>query len=333
MGEVDSGKTSFCTYLANKALKEKRRVAIIDADLGQSDIGPPSTIGYHLLKTPIRDPFLLKAENACFIGTTTPSGALNKVIDELVKMKDKSLEKSVDLLVINTDGWVQGKEAVQYKLQLIKRAAPNIVVGIQQHEELTPILTALQEVKVVSIESPAAIKRRSREKRKILRELSYKKYLKGAKMQSFPLGWVKVEGIPFGTSMSLNKKRLEKIRAKLGVSPLYLEETSNAIVIVLEENCWVKAEQIPSLEKELGKKIMLFREGAEQGLLVGLHDEKGRFLGIGILNRIDYERRVLQVFTAITANVSSIHVGQVKLDRRGREIGACPIFKESQNHN
>jgi polynucleotide 5'-hydroxyl-kinase GRC3/NOL9 len=328
MGEVDSGKTSFCTYLANKALKEKRRVAIIDADLGQSDIGPPSTIGYHFLKTPVRDPFLLKAENACFIGTTTPSGALNKVIDELAKMKDKTLEKPIDLLVINTDGWVQGKEAVQYKLHLIRRVAPKVVVGIQQHEELTPILTALQGVKVISIESPAAIKRRSREKRKVLRELSYKKYLKGAKVQSFPLSWVKVEGITFGTSMSLNKKLLEEVRVKLGVPPLYLGGTSNAIIIVLGRNCWVKTEQIPSLEKELGKKIMLFREGAEQGLLVGLHDEKESFLGIGILNRIDYERRMLQVFTAVTANVSSIHVGQVKLDRKGREIGTCPIFKE-----
>jgi polynucleotide 5'-hydroxyl-kinase GRC3/NOL9 len=328
MGEVDSGKTSLCTYLANKALREERRVAIIDADLGQSDIGPPSTIGFRRLTVPVRDPFLLKAEDACFIGMTTPRGALNQVIDKLAKMKDESLRKAVDFLVINTDGWVQGEEAVQYKLRLVKRIAPSVVVGIQQRNELTPILTALKETQVIPVESPPAIKKRSREKRKILRELSYKKYLKGAKVWSFPLSLVKVEDISFETGVTPNEKRLEKIKAKLGVNPPYCEETPNLIVIVIRKNQRINEEQILSLEDELGKKVKLIREGDEQGLLVGLHDEEERFLGIGTINRIDYERRALQVYTPVTANISSIHVGQVKLDKQGREIGISPIFKD-----
>jgi polynucleotide 5'-hydroxyl-kinase GRC3/NOL9 len=328
LGEVDSGKTSFCTYLANKALERKRRVAIIDADLGQSDIGPPSTIGFCRLTSPIRDPFLLKAETACFIGTTTPSRAMNEVIEELAKMKDESLKKPIDFLVINTDGWVVGEDAVRYKLKLISRITPSVIVGIQQQDELSPILTALQGNKALTVESPSAIKRRNREKRKVLRELSYKKYLKEAKVQSFPLSWVKVEGVPFGTGVPPNKKRMETIRAKLGTRPLYCEETPNSLVIVTEKNQWISEKQALSLEKDLGKKVKLFRKGDEQGLLVGLHDENDKFLGIGILSRIDYKRRIIKVYTPITAKVSSIHVGQVKLDKQGREIGICPIFKD-----
>jgi polynucleotide 5'-hydroxyl-kinase GRC3/NOL9 len=328
LGEVDSGKTSFCTYLANKALKRKRRVAILDADLGQSDIGPPSTIGFCRLTSPIRDPFLLKTEDACFIGTTTPSGAMNKVIDELAKMKNESLKKAVDFLVVNTDGWVLGEEAVHYKLKLISRISPSVVVGIQQQDELTPILAALRGNKTLTVESPSAIKRRNREKRKTLRELSYKKYLKEAKVQSFPLSWVKVEGVPFGTGVSPSGKKLETIRAKLGTTPLYCEETPHSILIVTEKNQWINEEQALSLEKDLGKKVKLLRKGDEQGLLVGLHDENDKFLGIGTLSRIDYERRIIQVYTPVTTRVSSIHVGQVKLDKKGREIGIYPIFKD-----
>ncbi|MFQ6068746.1 MAG: Clp1/GlmU family protein [Candidatus Bathyarchaeia archaeon] len=328
MGEVDSGKTSFCTYLANKALREKRRVAIIDADLGQSDIGPPSTIGFSRLTSPIGDLFVLKAENVYFIGTTTPSGALNKVIDRLVKMKDESLKKAVDFLVVNTDGWVLGEEAVQYKLRLVKRVAPGVVVGIQQQDELTPILTALKGIKVISIESPPAVKKRSREKRKILRELSYKKYLKGAKVQSFPLSWVKIEGIPFGTGVTPSERKLEKIRAKLEANPIYCEETPNLIVFVTGKNQWIDEEQIPNFEEELGKKVKLIQEGDEEGLLVGLHDEEEKFLGIGVLSKIDYVKHMIRVFTPVTANIASIHVGQVKLDRQGKEIGVNPVFKE-----
>ena len=46
VGGVDSGKTSFCTYLTNKMVNDKCKVAVIDEDLGQSDIGPPSTVAY-----------------------------------------------------------------------------------------------------------------------------------------------------------------------------------------------------------------------------------------------------------------------------------------------
>lgn len=328
MGEVDSGKTSFCTYLANKALREKHKVAIIDADLGQSDIGPPSTIGFCCLNLPISDPFLLRAEDAYFIGTTTPSGAINEVIDKLAKMKDVSLQKASNFLVINTDGWVLGEEAVQYKLRLVKRIAPSVVVGIQQQDELKLILTALKEIKVISIESPPAIKKRDREKRKILRELSYKKYLKRAKVQSFPLSWVKVEGVPLGTGITPSERRLEKIAAKLGVNPLYCEETPNLTVIVTRKNQWIDEKQLSNLEEKLGKKVKLIREGDEQGLLVGLYDEKEKFLGIGILNKIDYRRHIVQVYTPVTANIASFRVGQVKLDKQGKEIGISPIFKD-----
>jgi polynucleotide 5'-hydroxyl-kinase GRC3/NOL9 len=40
VGGVDSGKTSFCTYLANRLVSRNCRVALVDEDLGQSDIGP-----------------------------------------------------------------------------------------------------------------------------------------------------------------------------------------------------------------------------------------------------------------------------------------------------
>ncbi|MGD8506159.1 MAG: Clp1/GlmU family protein [Candidatus Bathyarchaeota archaeon] len=328
MGEVDSGKTSFCTYLVNKATKEKRRVAIIDADLGQSDIGPPSTIGLSQLTLPISDLFLLKAESAYFVGTTTPSGVIDEVIDKLAEMKGDILKKAVGFLVINTDGWVRGEEAVQYKLRLVKRTTPNVVIGIQQQDELAPILTALSGIKVISIESPQAIKKRDREKRKILRELGYRKYLKEAIMQPFPLSWVKVEGIPFGTYLTPSKGKLEKMKMKLGVDPLYCEETPNMIVAIVDKNHWVNEAQITALEEELEKKVRLIREGDEQGLLVGLHDEKEKFLGIGILDKIDYERRMLHVYTPVTTSVSSIHIGQVKLDKLGKEIGIHPVFRD-----
>jgi polynucleotide 5'-hydroxyl-kinase GRC3/NOL9 len=120
VGGIDVGKTSFCTYLVNNALKKQRKVSLIDADLGQSDLGPPSTIGSCSITKPARDPFEMGAENVCFIGVTSPSGAVVKIIEGITKIKDKTLKCGADVLVINTDGWIEGEEAIQYKIALNK---------------------------------------------------------------------------------------------------------------------------------------------------------------------------------------------------------------------
>jgi len=326
MGGVDSGKTSFCTYLANKALRRKRKVAIIDADVGQSDIGPPSTIGFSRITLPIKDLFEVEAEDACFVGSTSPSGAINKVIEGLTRLKAKALETDLNFLIINTDGWIEGEDAARYKVWLTEAVAPNVVVGIQQQNELTPILTALKEVTVLSVDSSPAILKRDRDKRRVLRELSYKKYLKGAKVLSFPLSWVKVEGAPIGTSSLVTAEQIERVSKLMDTSIVYCEETANAVFVVLRKDQWVGEEQLKKVEEGFEKRVKIIREGEEKGLLVALQDLRESFLGIGVLCEVDYERRVMKVYTPVSANVSTISFGQIKLDKQGKETGLSTLF-------
>jgi len=326
MGEVDSGKTSFCVYLVNKALKRKLKVAVIDGDLGQSDIGPPSTIGFCYLKAPVSDLFELEAENAFFVGVTSPSSVISKVITKLTSLKSTILGTDVDLLILNTDGWVDGEDAIKYKIELAKRVAPDVVVGIQRENELASILSALKGIKTAAVDSPLVIRKRDREKRKILRQLSYKKYLKGAKVQSFPLNWIRVEGALLTSSNHPSTERIEKIRELLGTNPLYYEETPTTALIVLWKNWWLDEAQTKMVEEVLGKKVSVTREGEEEGLLVGLENEEGEFLGIGIIRGIDYKRRVMKVYTPVSEAVSTVSVGQVKLDENGRELGRSQVF-------
>ncbi len=273
IGGADSGKTSFCVYLANKALKQGRKVTIIDADLGQSDIGPPATIGFSHVTTPLNDLFELEIENAYFMGVTSPSGAVDSVLDVLKTVKKWVLETDFDLLIVNTDGWIDGEAATGYKVQTVEMLTPNITVGIQQGEELTPILSALKETKVFSVESPKVVQKKSRQRRKTLRELSYKKYLKEAKMQTFPLNWIEVTD-------------------------------------------------------PLGKKIKLETAVLKEGLLIALQDEHGKFLGIGVSSGIDYRRRMLKVYTSVSKKVSTICVGEVIIDKKGRELDLNSVFAD-----
>jgi len=328
VGGIDSGKTSFCAYLVNRALKERRSVALIDADLGQSDVGPPSTIGFCRLTKPVIDPFEIGAESIFFIGVTSPSGAVSKVVEGIASMKEKALKRGVGILIINTDGWIEGEDAVRYKVALAKQIKPKLLIGIQEQSELTFLLGALTETQNLVVESSPAVRKRDREERKLLRELGYKKYLKGARAESFPLRWTRVAGVAFGTGVFPSRERMKRIEELFGAAPLYCEETPSFVFVAFDREQWFDEEIVKDLEQKLTKKVRVVREGEEEGLLVALHDAEENFLGIGVLEGIDYERRVVRVYTPVREGVASLDLGRVKLDRKGREIGLGDVFTD-----
>jgi Predicted GTPase or GTP-binding protein len=145
-------------------------------------------------------------------------------------------------------------------------------------------------------------------------------------VQSFTLNWVKVEDSLLGAGSPMTPWHMETIRNLLGTRPVYCEETLATIFVVLRKNQSVTEEQMKEIEAGFGKRAKVIREGEEEGLLVGLQDERGRFLGIGILCGVDYRRRVLKVYTPINENVSTIRFGQIKLDENGREIGLSTVY-------
>jgi polynucleotide 5'-hydroxyl-kinase GRC3/NOL9 len=324
LGAADSGKTSFCTYLINRLLCEKKRVAVLDGDLGQSDVGPPCTVAYTFVTKPVTDLFNLQARNAIFIGVTSPNGVHEKVLRSLALLKNEVTLHAPDFIVMNSDGWTEGEEATKYKIQLVEVINPDIIFCIQRKDELTPILNPLEKFRKVVVESPSTIDQRSQERRKTLRELGYMKYLRNSKMQSFPLAWLKIESDEqFGLSKThISPKEARKIYSLLGMKPLHFVELSDRVSIIIGKRRWINGENLKKVEESMGKKAVVIRKGEEEGLLTALYDAEKRFLGIGVLQEIDYLRKALKMSTPVSENVAVAAIGKVKLDRNMKEIPA-----------
>jgi polynucleotide 5'-hydroxyl-kinase GRC3/NOL9 len=322
LGTADSGKTSFCTYLVNRSLHEKKKVAILDGDLGQSDIGPPSTVSYAPVTKPLTDLFNLRAKNAFFVGTTSPKANTERVIDGLTSLKKEIMSDNPDLIVINTDGWVEEQEAVDYKIKLAKELKPDIVFCIQQKDELKPFLNAHSEFVTAVVDSPSAIKKRSMEKRRGLRELGYVKYLRNAKVQSLPLSWLKIEenGSFCLNGTYENTKQARKIYELLGTKPLHSAELKDRICIVIGRRYWISEDNIKKAEEAAKRKITVVRKGEEEGLLMASYNTERQFLGIGVLREVDYARKTLKIFTPITKEIAVVALGKVKLDKNLKEV-------------
>jgi polynucleotide 5'-hydroxyl-kinase GRC3/NOL9 len=328
IGGVDTGKTSFGTFLVNSAVKMNLKTGIIDADLGQSDVGPPSTIGFNIVSEPINDLFEVDVKDAIFVGSTSPSGVLDEVTFGINYIKDKLVADGVDFIVINTDGWIREK-AAEYKTKLVKSIAPSAIVGMQAENELDEILDDLVNSKVLVIKSPKLIHPRNRETRKQLRELSYRKYMKGAKIQSLSFKWVKVRNSILGSGSPLHHNLLNILCNMLGVRIVYSEESVNDVLVVLKKSEKIPEKRIKKAEQYCGKAIKVLWEGDEKGLLVGLLDDQNHFLGIGILDQVDYKRKILKIYTPVKMKISSLIFGHVKLNRNFQEIGLSTIYSKN----
>ena len=71
LGGGDAGKSSFCRFLLAELLAAGHRVAVVDSDLGQKDIGPPATVTVDVSRVrrrPLNPPFV-QISNGRLVGT------------------------------------------------------------------------------------------------------------------------------------------------------------------------------------------------------------------------------------------------------------------------
>ncbi|RMF31120.1 MAG: hypothetical protein D6752_02815, partial [Candidatus Nitrosothermus koennekii] len=136
VGANDTGKSTLAVYLANIMLK-KRRVMVIDGDVGQGDLAPPACIGASRINNNILDLSDISAERYEFIGSITPTPL---VIDAIKRLYDKNY-----LTIINTDGYID-KHGLEYKIKLINVIKPSIIACLGDNSYAEELLRRYKNV-------------------------------------------------------------------------------------------------------------------------------------------------------------------------------------------
>jgi polynucleotide 5'-hydroxyl-kinase GRC3/NOL9 len=136
-GPTDSGKTSLSTYIINQAIRVGLRPAVIDADIGQGDLAPPSVIGCGIVKKQILDLRELTTQYFAFVGDINPKGydrliarSVRRLLNKINTGKEDRPE--VNLVVINTDGYITGSGLLG-KLAIANKVHPDIIICLGEH--------------------------------------------------------------------------------------------------------------------------------------------------------------------------------------------------------
>src|SRR5215468_10768749 len=144
LGTSDTGKTSLTAQLASTLAARGERVAVVDADVGQSEIGPPTTVGLGRVTgtlSRLADAEVLALE---FVGDTSPVGYIRETAEATGRLVRRALEAGFDRVLVDTGGLVEGPLGLALKRAKIRAANPDLVLVVQRRDESEPIARALE---------------------------------------------------------------------------------------------------------------------------------------------------------------------------------------------
>ncbi|MGC8935988.1 MAG: Clp1/GlmU family protein [Candidatus Methanomethylicaceae archaeon] len=322
LGDVDSGKTTFTSYLSNIAYDRGFKVAVIDADPGQGEISPPTTVGLGFLRSGIVSLHNIPLKSAFFIGSTSPSELPLRVIVGARFLMDGAIAEGADLVFVNTCGWISGRRAREFKFSLIQSLEPDFVVAIQRNSELEDLIRVLEKISKYSIlrvtTSPAS-RTRSREERKARREDAFQRYFAKSKERTFDLQNTPIVNAHYTYGKPLPSGLLQELQRELSMKLFYGELGDDFLFLVTDREAdldtWNKIKEITRINE-----VMIVPRGFERGIILGMTGPNGDFVGLGIISHIDYESRKMIVLTPVECDVVAFVVGLVKLDDSWHEL-------------
>jgi len=176
LGGIDTGKTTLALALA-RGLAENQRVGFIDADIGQSHIGPPTTVGWTVVDSPQADFSQLPALGLSFVGHVTPVGHLLQLTAGLIQGVQQ-LSKVAKLIIIDTPGFIAGPAAAALWWTVQQTVKPASVLAVQRRDELMHVLDGVRlfDCRFEQITCPSDIPMKSPLQRKKYRQRRFARY-------------------------------------------------------------------------------------------------------------------------------------------------------------
>lgn len=241
LGATDTGKSTLAKFLINQLCQRGLMVALVDADIGQSFLGPPTTIGFSIFKSHPDWELILTPPELFFVGSITPEGRFSIHLKGVKRMVDKAASHEVDLILVDTTGFVLGEAGKELKRRKIDLISSRSLLALQESDEMEPILDLYKEnplYKIYRLPLSEQVRPRSMEERQTYRTNKFREYFKHSSIQELAIEEVQIggevldpngESIPLDWALKINgllmalKDRDDETLA-LGVIRNYLAE-------------------------------------------------------------------------------------------------------------
>ncbi len=303
IGTTDTGKSTFCRFLADYALAAGLKTACVDADIGQSRIGPPTTVGMKSfapdehIGAENRFVFDGTAEHLYFVGDVSSSGHFLEILTGIRLMVDSARQTDADFVVIDTTGYIHDPPAVTLKQHKIELIRPNHLVCIGRSAELTQITACYTQQEWLDIHyllPHRNVRSKSSSSRSRYRKYQFDAYFSESNVQHLCFGQIHGGRTPFFIGRPANEKELE-ILSQLTETEIHYAEWAHRTLRLIASRHLSKAARA-----HIKNYLSLIRVTAEvpayfERRLVGLVNATGDTYAIGIIETIDFQKRELGI--------------------------------------
>ena len=186
LGASDAGKTTLLKYLAKTLSNRSLKLAVVDADVGQSTLGPPATISAGVLQAQHQEMEKVDPQEMFFVGSTSPAGYLLEVIVGTNKLVEWTVSLGISHVLVDTTGYIRGEEASRLKFHKINLLRPRHLLVLQQGRELEPLIqpfTDRKSLQIYRLPVSPMVRSRNQTERKAYREKKFRDYFKSASVK------------------------------------------------------------------------------------------------------------------------------------------------------
>ena len=197
LGATDTGKSTLANFLIFNLCQKGLKVALVDADIGQSFLGPPATIGLSVFKSDPDWQLVLTPPEIFFVGSITPEGNFPVHLKGVKRMVDKAASNGVDVILVDTTGFVLGEKGIELKRRKIDLISPRFILALQKSDDLEPILEHYKEnalPRILRLPLSEQVRPRSMEERRIYRTDKFQEYFKHSVIHEFAIEELQIEG-------------------------------------------------------------------------------------------------------------------------------------------
>lgn len=321
LGASDRGKTYTLHQLAREAART-HKVALVDGDTGQSELGPPGTVSWAWMK-----PEGPQRGGTRFVGALSPASAALEHVIALVEVVRLAEVAGANLLFIDTPGYVSGPGARRFLAALAQALTPSRILVLEKDGELgslPSVLATLSGAELTALPVADAVVRKSPSVRATRRLLRLARALENATEQPLALEGLTTLGATLGTGTPVAPHLARWAGTALNLSAVYGEITDGTLSL------FVASALRPGWESLVGPisdhfgvaRVRLLSLTALEGTVLGLHDKTGRFLGIGRFLGLDPETQRLKLSsTASVEDLALLTFGRFRATADGQFLG------------
>ena len=353
IGATDAGKSTFCRFLVDSALAQGFKTAFVDTDVGQSQIGPPTTIGMKSFapeketqlpsdrpqsrrepaldngQNRVENPIVKKpvqfdgtADRLYFVGDLSPRPHYLEVLTGTRLMVDSARETEADFIVVDTTGYIHDAPAVflkQHKIELIR---PHHLVGMGRSAELEQITACYSQQEWIDIHyllPHRSVRSKSSSTRSRYRKARFDAYFSESSVQQIPFGQIRGGRTPFFIGRAANEKELELLSQRAETQVHYAEWGHRFLCLIVSKS--LSKTTVTHIKDYLSlQRVTVEVPAYFEHRLVGLISRtSGNTDAIGVIEAVDFQKREFSIrcpFSKkgdIAKHVCAIQLGNYQL--------------------